>query len=335
MIDIRLRPSRRAGFLALALVVAGAGAAAIGLGGAPARTWVHLLVDAFYLVSLGVSAAFFAATQRLSGARWSAGLRRIPEAFMLTLPAGAVLLAVVSLAGRAIYPWTHPGAFAHESGIAGRVAYLQPGFVHARMAIVLLVWIGFALLFRRTSLAQDRDPARSMFLHGRLNLRRRGLAGGRSGDNQLGDLGKLLFAFATFWAYVWVCQYLLIWYGNIPEEATYYAARTGPGWLPLFAANFVVNWVVPFLVLLPARAKRSPRVLAGTSVLLLAGHWLDVYLLVAPSKWAAPRFGPGEAIAAAGCFALVYLIVARSISRAPLVPLHDPVLWADREGGSS
>ena len=39
-------------------------------------------------------------------------------------------------------------------------------------------------------------------------------------DHQLHDLGKMLFAFSTFWAYIWVCQYLLIWYGNIPEEVT-------------------------------------------------------------------------------------------------------------------
>src|SRR2546429_6969556 len=43
------------------------------------------------------------------------------------------------------------------------------------------------------------------------------------------DLGKMLFAFSTFWAYIWTCQYLLIWYGNIPEEVTHYVKRTnGP-----------------------------------------------------------------------------------------------------------
>ncbi len=50
-----------------------------------------------------------------------------------------------------------------------------------------------------------------------------------SASDQLHDLGKMLFAFSIFWAYIWVCQYLLIWYGNIPEEVTHYVTRTrGP-----------------------------------------------------------------------------------------------------------
>ena len=52
----------------------------------------------------------------------------------------------------------------------------------------------------------------------------------------------MLFAFSIFWAYIWVCQYLLIWYGNIPEEVTHYVTRTRGPWLPLFALNVVLNW---------------------------------------------------------------------------------------------
>ena len=54
------------------------------------------------------------------------------------------------------------------------------------------------------------------------------------GEQQLHDLGKMLFAFSIFWAYIWICQYLLIWYGNIPEEVGHYVTRTNGGWLPLF-----------------------------------------------------------------------------------------------------
>ena len=50
---------------------------------------------------------------------------------------------------------------------------------------------------------------------------------------QLHDLGKLLFAFSTFWAYIWLSQYLLIWYGNLPEEVTHYVT---PHRRPLDAA---------------------------------------------------------------------------------------------------
>ncbi len=80
-------------------------------------------------------------------------------------------------------------------------------------------------------------------------LKERGPMRDAVSDHQLHDLGKMLFAFSTFWAYIWTCQYLLIWYGNIPEEVTHYVSRTNGPWLYLFALNLIVNWVVPFLVL--------------------------------------------------------------------------------------
>src|SRR5262249_6801610 len=100
---------------ATACTVAGVIASILGAVLTPERAVTSLLLHAFYIVSLGVSAAFFAATQRLTGARWSAALRRIPEAFMMTLPLGAILVAVVLLFGRtSLYPWALPNGLAHE-----------------------------------------------------------------------------------------------------------------------------------------------------------------------------------------------------------------------------
>src|SRR6185295_6805542 len=69
----------------------------------------------------------------------------------------------------------------------------------------------------------------------------RGYLAGIVNENHLHDLGKLLFAFSTFWAYIWVSQYLLIWYGNLPEEIPYYLRRTGHGWLFWFLLNPAIN----------------------------------------------------------------------------------------------
>src|SRR6185436_12446534 len=108
------------------LVAAGVAAALFGLIAAPERTWPNLLLNGFYVTSLAVAAIFFLATQRLAGARWSVGLRRIPEAFMLAMPVAAPLMLALFFGRHQLYPWSRPGAFAHVPAIAGKVRYLQP-----------------------------------------------------------------------------------------------------------------------------------------------------------------------------------------------------------------
>jgi hypothetical protein len=157
-------------------------------------------------------------------------------------------------------------------------------------------------------------------------LRERGLLRDVVNENHLHDLGKLLLAFTTFWAYIWLCQYLLIWYGNLAEEAGYYVTRTGPGWLAWFAANIVVNWAIPFLVLLPRAAKRSARTLKIVACMLLLGRWIDVYLLVAPETMRGAAWGVIEIAIAAGYAAVTWQIVSSALGRRPLVVRHDPRL---------
>ena len=377
-----LEVPRRSRIVSSCLVILGAGIAIYGLRSAPDRTWPNLLLGGFYVTSLALSAMFFFATQRLTGARWSANLRRIPEAFALALPVFTVLMLALYFGRQFIYPWSRPSVFAHAPSIAGKAHYLKPVWVFGRMALALLSWSFFALLFRKTSLDQDRNPDSSLVLHHRLTrytvwfvfvfaltftwscfdwlvslnpewfttmfavyvfagtfvqgiaavtlaavlLRQRGFLRKTIRDDQLHDLGKMLFAFTTFWAYIWLCQYLLIWYGNLPEEVSYYFKSTNGPWLYLFALNLTVNWIIPFIVLLSARAKRMPKILAMMSVLLLCGHWLDLYLLIMPAVWSVPRIGVFEIFITTGCLALLYLIFIHGLARAPLVPLNDPVL---------
>ena len=358
----------------------------------PERIWANLLLDGFYALSLCVSAMFFIATQRATSARWSASLRRVPEAFMCALPVFALLmipLVAIAPARTALFAWSRPDAFAHAPAIAGKVAYLQAPFVYARIAVVFAIWIVFARAFRRASLAQDAAAGAGLRMHARLDrlgagfivafaltitlaawdwlasldpswastmfavyvfagafvggiaaitlatvlLMRRPPLRDAVGDLQLHDLGKLMFAFSIFWAYIWVCQYLLIWYGNIPEEVGHYLTRTNGGWLPLFVANVLINFVVPFLGLLSARAKMDPRRLAFVAGVVLAGRWLDLYLIIMPSVLPAPRFGVAEPLLAAGYGALLVLLFRTHAGRAPLVPLNDPVLAADAADG--
>jgi hypothetical protein len=146
-------------------------------------------------------------------------------------------------------------------------------------------------------------------------------------ESHLHDLGKLMFAFSTLWAYLWLSQYLLIWYANLPEEVTYYVARTSGGWRFLFWANVVLGWALPFSMLLTRNAKRSQGGIIRAALVLLLARWLDVYLMVAPSSQPThPGIGLVEAGAALGGVGAFALLVAWQLRRAPLVSHGDPYL---------
>lgn len=95
------------------------------------------------------------------------------------------------------------------------------------------------------------------------------------------DMGKFMFAFSVFWAYIWVSQYLLIWYANIPEETFYYYQRL-ENYQLLFALNVVVNFLFPFIALMTRNAKREFASIRSVGRVMLVGRFLDIYLLIAP-----------------------------------------------------
>lgn len=144
-------------------------------------------------------------------------------------------------------------------------------------------------------------------------------------EGHLHDLGKLLFAFSTFWAYIWFCQYMLVWYVNIPEETVYFVRRLHGFWEPLFLLNFMLNWGVPFLALLPRAVKRSPSLLVKVSVVVLVGRWLDLYLMVLPPfAGSRPVLGIWELGMMAGAAGLFGWLFFQTLRKAPLVPIKDP-----------
>jgi hypothetical protein len=158
-------------------------------------------------------------------------------------------------------------------------------------------------------------------------LRRAGPLRDFVNEEHLHDLGKLLFAFSTFWMYIWFSQYMLIWYADISEETAYYVARLHNAWAPLFLLNMILNWAVPFAALLPRGTKRSPRALGRVAAVVLAGRVLDVYLMVAPPlQGARPIAGIWEVGVLAGAGGALVLAFYRGIREAAPVPLNDPYL---------
>jgi hypothetical protein len=154
------------------------------------------------------------------------------------------------------------------------------------------------------------------------------------------DLGKMVFAFSIFWMYLFFGQYIVIWYGNLPEETQFFQARLGSQFLQdswfwvwanleepyvkLSLTAWVGCWIIPFWVLLGQEPKKTPVILGGVSAILLLGFWLERNALVWPalvpddgSAWVGP-IQIGVSLGFLGAFALVYLIFARVFPTLPL-----------------
>ena len=102
--------------------------------------------------------------------------------------------------------------------------------------------------------------------------------------NHLHDLGKYVFGLSVLWVYLWYSQFFLIWYGNLPEEVSYFAVRL-EHYKYFFYANVFANFVFPFSFLLSRGSKRNGLVLAVSSFIVLIGHWLDIFLMVMPGNF--------------------------------------------------
>jgi hypothetical protein len=253
---------------------------------------------AFYLLVWGILAELFlgwSTNQDLDGdPGWTARQRRLGGA---ALPLAGLTLTFAS------FDWVmslHPTWFSTIFGV-----YVFAGDFVGAVALLVVVLA-----------AADRS----------------GLLDGLLTRSHWHSLGKLLFAFVCFWAYIAFCQYMLIWIGNLPEEIPWYLVRARGAWAPVGAILFVGHFVLPFLALLPRWVKRQPAALAGIAAWVLAMHWLDVYWTVMPRLHpdrAAPHASDLTALVGIGG-AAVAVAILRLRGRAP-VPVGDPALAASAE----
>lgn len=100
---------------------------------------------------------------------------------------------------------------------------------------------------------------------------------------QFHDLGNLLLAFVIFWAYVSFAQFLIIWAGNLPREISWYLPRSVGGWQYTAAVLAILQFGIPFALLLSRARKQHPRRLLPIAVLIFAASVLDVFWLIVPS----------------------------------------------------
>jgi hypothetical protein len=145
-------------------------------------------------------------------------------------------------------------------------------------------------------------------------------------DSHIHDLGKWTFATSFLWSYLWFSQFMLIWYANIGEEVTYYMMRI-ENFKVLYFAMFLINFAFPMLLLMSRDAKRHSGILTMVGLIILAGHWLDVYIMIsAGSLGANAHIGAleiGMVMMVCGFFLWVIL---RNLTKAPLTPVNHPFL---------
>jgi hypothetical protein len=97
------------------------------------------------------------------------------------------------------------------------------------------------------------------------------------------DMSKFLFGFVFFWTYIAFSQFLLYWYGNIPEETAWFKHRMENGWQYVGLLLIVGHFALPMLCLLSRHVRRNRTVMCSWAVFLLFMHWIDMTFLVMPN----------------------------------------------------
>ena len=145
-------------------------------------------------------------------------------------------------------------------------------------------------------------------------------------DSHLHDLAKFMFGFSIFWTYLWFSQYMLIWYADIPEEVTYFVSRFNDYKLP-FLGMVALNFVFPLLILMNSDYKRVPWFIVTTGIIILIGHYLDIYVMVMPAtvgdQWFIGISEIGSLLFVLGLF--IY-VVFTALTKAPLLAKGSPYI---------
>ncbi|MBC7385328.1 MAG: hypothetical protein H7301_04075 [Cryobacterium sp.] len=158
-------------------------------------------------------------------------------------------------------------------------------------------------------------------------LLRKGLLKGIVNDNHLHDLGKFMFAFTIFWAYIAFSQYMLIWYANLPEETMYFMHRFDGGWKGITIFLLLGKFLVPFFALLPREAKRDAGRLMKVAIWILFAQWIDLIWIIQPEFFKdGPKIGFPEVAGLLAFGGIFCLMVTRFLGTHNIVAIKDPKL---------
>ena len=141
------------------------------------------------------------------------------------------------------------------------------------------------------------------------------------------DFSSYIFMLCIIWGYFWFAEFMLIWYANIPEETAYFVPRVKTDeWRFFFFANIVINWFIPFTIMMPAASRRSKLTLKIVIPVLLIGMFIDLYLQIFPGVLGRQVLGFNEIGGFLGFAGLFMLVVGYYLSKANLYPKQHPYL---------
>ncbi len=145
-------------------------------------------------------------------------------------------------------------------------------------------------------------------------------------DSHIHDLAKFMFGFSIFWTYLWFSQFMLIWYANIPEEVTYFMTRIEDFNLPFFGM-LAMNFLFPLLLLMNSDYKRVNWFVVLTGIVILLGHYIDIFVMVMPGTVGKSWFiGIPEIGSMLFFLGLFILVVFTALTKAPLVLKNNPFM---------
>jgi len=141
------------------------------------------------------------------------------------------------------------------------------------------------------------------------------------------DFSRYLFMLSIVFGYLWFVEFMLIWYANIPEETIYFVIRWNGSWKTLFFLNIILNWFLPFMLLLSQKMDKNKTVLKFVCFILIIGQYVNLYIQIMPGTVGGiPSFGfieIGSFIGFAGLFLIVF---AYTFSKASIIPKNHPYL---------
>ena len=146
-------------------------------------------------------------------------------------------------------------------------------------------------------------------------------------DSHLHDLAKYMFGFSIFWAYFFFDQFMLQWYADIPEDTAYFFPRLIGSYQLPFVGMLVLNFVLPITILMNSDFKRVPWFIVFIGIIILVGHYIDVFQLISPAtvgdRWS---IGIPELASMLFFIGLFIFTVFRAIAKVPLLAKGNPFI---------